>query len=113
MKIDKLLQKYGKTVHITGEDGWSTPLYHAFIQPLRYKTKLYMAGDVTPIGTNHNSVYLYIGPSNHDLTKLDKSHTVHDSQGNHYFIDRAEKIFIKDNVVYIWAVIRLITEGDE
>ncbi len=110
MNIDKMLNKFGNTVYITGADGWRTPLFNAFIQPLRYKTKLYMTGEVTPIGINRNSVYLYLGPAGHDLTKLDGSYTIHDRDKNSYLIDRAEKITVKNRAVYIWAVIRQVTK---
>lgn len=110
MSIEKMLNKYGNSVFISGADGWKSPLFSAFIQPLRYKNKLYMTGDITPLGINRNSVYLYIGPARHDLTKLDKSYRIHDSENNTYLIDRAEKIAVKNNVIYIWAVIRQTTE---
>lgn len=112
MSIEKMLTKYGNTVRITGNDGWSTPLFNAFIQPLRYKTKLYMTGERTPIGINRNSVYLYIGPPKYDLSKLDNTYRIHDGENNTYLIDRAEKITVKNNTVYIWAVVRQTTEGD-
>lgn len=110
MTIETMLNKFGNSVHISGSDGWQSPVFSAFIQPLRYKNKLYLSGEITPIGTNSNNVYLYIGPACHDLTKLDKSYKIHDKENNAYFIDRAEKIKVKDNIVYIWAVIRKITE---
>ena len=72
MNINKLLNRYGSSVYISNKEGWKSYLFHAFIQPLRYKTKLYMEGERTPIGINRNDVYLYIGPANHDLTKLAK-----------------------------------------
>lgn len=112
MNIEKMLNKFGNSVHISGSDGWQSPVFSAFIQPLRYKNKLYMTGDVTPLGINSNNVYLYIGPADHDLTKLDKSYKIHDRENSSYFIDRAEKIKVKDDIVYIWAVIRKLTEVD-
>ena len=112
MNIEKMLNNFGNSVYISGSDGWQSPVFSAFIQPLRYKNKLYMTGDVTPLGINSNNVYLYIGPADHDLTKLDKSYKIHDKEENLYLIDRAEKIKVKDNVVYIWAVIRKLTEVD-
>lgn len=112
MNITKMLNKYGSSVFITGKNAWSTPVFRAFIQPLRYKTKLYLEGEHTPIGVNKNDVYLYIGPADHDLTKLNKSYRIHDKDNNEYMIDRAEKIIVKDKTVYIWAVIRKTTEGD-
>ncbi len=110
MNIDKALKLYGSSVFLSGEDGWQTEIFKAFIQPLRYKTKMYMEGEHTPIGINKNDVYLYIGPGNHDLTKLTSSHRIHDKDNNLYMIDRAEKIQVNDKIVYIWAVIRKTTE---
>ena len=74
--------------------------------------QLYLEGEYTPIGVNKNDVYLYIGPASHDLTKLDATYRIHDRDNNKYMIDRAEKIMVKDTIVYIWAVIRRTTEGD-
>ena len=39
-----------------------------FIQPLRYKNKMYLYGVNTEIGYNSQGYYLYIGPPEHDLT---------------------------------------------
>ena len=78
MNISRLINRYGNTVHITGGDSWKSPSFKAFIQPLRYKTKLYMEGEHTPIGINRNDVYLYIGPAEHRLDKLDRTYRIHD-----------------------------------
>lgn len=112
MNIEKILSRYGNTVYLSGSDGWHSPCFKAFIQPLRYKTKLYMVGDHTPIGTNHNDVYLYIGPASHDLTKLDISYRIYDFEKTAFSIDRAEKITVNDKIVYIWAIVRKVVEGD-
>ena len=111
MNIEKLLKAYGNTIHISGYDGWKTPLFKAFIQPLRYKNKMYQQGSFTPLGVNKNNVYLYIGPANHDLTKLDNTHRIIDNENKKYIIDRAEKIKVSNTTVYIWAVIRQTTEA--
>lgn len=111
MNISKILNTYGNTVYLTCNDGWQSPLFKAFIQPLLYKNKLYQQGSFTPIGINKNNVYLYIGPADHDLTKLDSTFKIHDNENHKYIIDRAEKISVENTVVYIWAVIRQITEG--
>ena len=111
MNINKMLESYGNTVYISGADDWASPLFKAFIQPLRYKNKLYQQGSFTPLGINKNNVYLYIGPDTHDLTKLDNSYRIRDNENKKYIIDRAEKITVKNSVVYIWAVIRQTTEA--
>lgn len=112
MNITGMINKLGCSVHISGADGYIGTPFKAFIQPLRYKTKLYLQGEHTPIGVNRNDVYLYIGPADHDLTKLDSTYRIHDRENNKYMIDRAEKIMVQDTIVYIWAVIRKTTEGD-
>lgn len=111
MNINKILETYGNTIYISGADQWKSPLFKAFIQPLRYKNKLYQQGSFTQIGINKNNVYLYIGPSTHDLTKLDSTYRIHDSENKKYIIDRAEKITVKNSTVYIWAIIRQTTEA--
>ena len=112
MNVTKMLNRYGGSVFISSADGWNSPHFKAFIQPLRYKTKLYLEGEYTPIGVNKNDVYLYIGPAGHDLTKLDRTYRIHDRENNRYMIDRAERIIVNDTTVYIWAIIRKTTEGD-
>ncbi|MDR1464916.1 MAG: hypothetical protein LBJ11_06425, partial [Oscillospiraceae bacterium] len=51
-------------------DGWRSAGYGAFLQPLRYKNKMYLGGVNTRIGFNREGYYLYLGPAGHDLTKL-------------------------------------------
>ena len=84
--------------------------FSAFLQPLRYKNKLYMTGDFTPIGRNTQDLYLYIGPKEHDISQSPETYTIHDQLGNTYIIDRAEKILFRNEVIYIWAIIRKTTE---
>lgn len=111
MNFSSLFSAHGNTVYLSGADGWKSPSFKAFLQPLRYKNKLYLQGEHTPIGINKNDVYLYLGPADHDLTKLNSFHRVHDSDDNRYMIDRAEKIKFDNSTLYIWAIIRKTTEG--
>ncbi len=110
MSIDRIIQKFGMSVYLKNNTDWKSPVFNAFIQPLRYKNKLYMTGNFTPIGRNPQDVYLYMGPKNHDLTKLNSSYRLCDSSGNAYMIERAEQIIFKNEIVYIWAIIRKTTE---
>lgn len=112
MNIEKMLRKVGRTVYLSGAYGWRSEKFNALIQPLRYKTKLYLSGERTPLGVNKNDVFLYIGPPRHDLTKLGPSYRINDSDGKKYTVDKTEKIFVGDEAVYVWAVIRKTTEGE-
>lgn len=105
--------KYGRTCCLTVPNEWNSGHFKAYIQPIRYKTKLYLEGEHTEIGVNKNDVYLYLGPANHDLTRLSDNARVVDKTGAFYKIDKAEKIFLGDECIYIWAVIRKTTEVNE
>lgn len=112
MNITTLMNQFGRAMSLHLSDGWSSNTYYAFIQPLRYKNKMYLDGVNTQIGFNQQGHYLYIGPPEHDLTTFDSSGWL-SSDGVKYKIDRAEKVYNGNNVFYIWAIIRVIVEIEE
>lgn len=111
MQIGQFLNRYGREAVFTADDGWCTAPFHCFIQPLRYKNKMYLYGVNTQIGYNAQGHYLYIGPPEHDVTKLSDD-AVLQCDGIKYRIDRAEKVFCGNDVFYIWAVVRTIVEEE-
>lgn len=102
--------KHGRTCYLTLPNVWNSERFKAHIQPLRYKTKVYLEGDYTEIGVNENNVYLYLGPANHDLTRLSADARLVDGGGALYKIDKSEKVLFGGKCIYIWAVIRKTTE---
>lgn len=112
LDLDALFKKFGREILLKKDDGWSSPIFHGFIQPLRYKNKIYLDGVYTVIGFDNQGKYLYIGPAEHDLTAFDSMNGHVESDGVKYTIDRAEKVYYKDKPSYIWAIIREITEVD-
>ena len=52
MTVKSMFEKYGQEVTLKTDDGWSSPIFGAFIQPLRYKNKMYLNGVNTVIGFN-------------------------------------------------------------
>lgn len=112
MDITKFMDRYGRAAYFTDADDWSSSTFHCFIQPLRYKNKMYLYGVNTQIGFNAQGHYLYIGPPTHDLTKLSDDAELH--VGDESFrIDRAEKVYCGEKLYYIWAIIRTIVEESE
>ena len=61
--LDALFKKFGREILLKKDDGWSSPIFHGFIQPLRYKNKIYLDGVYTVIGFDNQGKYLYIGPA--------------------------------------------------
>ena len=107
MTLKSMLEKYGQEVTLKTDDGWSSPIFVALIQPLRYKNKMYLNGVNTVIGFNSQGHYLYIGPPDHDPEK-ERCHV--ESNGKKYTVDRWEKVYFKNEVIYVWAIIREIVE---
>lgn len=105
MTVEDGIKKYGLSVYIT-ESLWTSEVYKAFIQPLRYKNKMYMSGDFTEIGHYREGYYLYLGPAKHDLSALKDNAELHTADGKSYFIHRAEKVYLDEKALYVWAVIK-------
>lgn len=100
--------KHGTTVFLTTNDGWKSEYFNAYIQPIRYKNKVYLEGNYTEIGINGNNVFIYLGPANHDFTADLQNFRISDLQNRRFIIDKAEKVALDDKVLYIWAVIRQV-----
>ncbi len=107
-----IFEKSGREIELHSADGTLLDRYKGFIQPLRYKNRMYLDGINTEIGFNSQGHYLYIGPPEIDLTEVQSGAYL--STGSvKYQIDRAEKVFRRDQPFYIWAIIRTIVEVDE
>lgn len=86
----------------------------AFIQPLRYKNKMYIGNSYIPIGGVDGGRYLYLG--NPEL-RFDKAtdEVIITSNNNDYYVKRAEPYVVDNEVLYIWAILgkhSIYTEND-
>lgn len=108
MQLKFWMQQYGRAVAIH-DPRQKVQYTHAFIQPLRYKNKMYLFGVNTEIGYNSQGHYLYIGPAEQDLTTASDDAYLQAGREK-YQIDRAEMVYLQDKPLYVWAVIRTIVE---
>lgn len=115
MKTEKLFEKYGRRVKLTiNRDGVHNEYsYKAFVQPLRYKNKLYLRGKFTEIGKNKQDYYLYIGPPKYDISSVDAIADHLSFDGTEYLVYRTEKHNASGEDVYIWAIIRPVSDDSE
>ena len=111
MKLEPMLRAFGRPASFISKDGEKLAEMNAFISPLRYKNKMYLYGVNTEIGYNSQGHYLYIGPPDHDVSKLGDEQWI-ESNTQKFTVDRSEKVYFKNEVVYIWAIIREIVEVD-
>lgn len=107
--LKKYVDKYGTTVSLSSDGKvFGTP-YRAFIQPLRYKNKMYLMGVRSKLGWIDQSHYLYIGPAEKDIASLTSAARIR-SQNENFYIVKAENVHLGDNIFYNWAVIRAVVE---
>ena len=104
--VDREIGRYGSSVTIDqGGDKISTK---AFLEPLRYRNKIYIGGEYRTLGFLRREKYLYVGKSVHRLVE---NESVIETQGNKYIVKRCETYFVKDTPVYEWAI--LVPYGEE
>ena len=109
--FDAVIDRIGEEVitDIWGEQVKSK----AFIQPMRYKNKLYVDMKITELGFNDTECFLYLGPADVDFTGSERHTTVHSLSGKRsYNVSRADKISVGGEVLYIWAVLTPHIKGD-
>lgn len=90
MNLSAEFKKWGRTLVIENTDSTRTAPFKGF---------------------NSQGYYLYIGPPEHDLT-LNEDALIIDGDIK-YQIDRAEKIKLGEEVLYVWAVVRTVVEITE
>lgn len=108
---EKFISKYGRPVTICNENDACIQQTKCFIQPLRYKNKMYTQGTPTDIGYNYSGYYLLIAPPDFDADSIGESGYISDGS-KQYHVDKSEKIYFGTQVLYIWAVLREHRDGN-
>ena len=107
MTLEKMFRVCGRNVQLCSlDESWQSEIYNAFVQPLRYKNKMYLDDLHLDAGVEDMGYYLYIGPKEHDLTALLPQHGFLKTADVKYSIIKSEKVYYADDVLYIWAILR-------
>ena len=107
--IRPFIERYGCEVALSHDGQTFFAPYRAFVQPLRYKNKMYLEGTRTRIGHADQSYYLYVGPGNVDVTKLPQNAVLRMGEGKFYF-SHCESVQLADQTIYMWAILRALIE---
>lgn len=103
--IKSSIEKYGNVIQIKYTDG-NTISSKAFVEPLRYKHKMYIGGKERDLDSlkRIKKKYLYVGKPNVSLHKGD----IVLWQDFEFDVETVEKYIQKeDNAMYIWAILSL------
>lgn len=104
-ELDKSFDRFGRTTYVTC-DNWTTRDYKAIIEPLRYKNKMYLNGFHNELGHYPEGFYLFIGPVKMPFDEFNDTALIHTPDGKSYEIHRWEKVYLRDDPLYIWAAIK-------
>ena len=79
--------------------------FYGFLQPLRYKNKLYLSGVPTELGYDSMKKYLLICDPSIDLESIDGiNHRLAFGEST-YGVDHYEIVYRMGEPLYIWAII--------
>ena len=102
----RLFEKYGvKMNYIVSSSADKSFDFHAFLQPLRYKNKLYLSGVPTELGYDGLKKYLLICPPDIDLDPIDGINYRLCFGDASYGVDHWETVYGKGESLYLWAII--------
>ena len=105
--IKKLFKTFGCAVTVCSANvAPYTAQSFGFLQPLRYKNKMYVDTQMTDLGLDDDGRYVYIGLPEPLLTSTaDNGRTL--EMGNQKFsVIRAENVFHQGKSLYVWAIIK-------
>lgn len=82
--------------------------FFGFLQPLRYKNKMYLNGVTTELGFNTTRKYLLISAANVKLKESDRETVIITTRDGKYCCDHSETVRFGDTDCYCWSVIHRI-----
>ena len=98
--VIKSIQTYGEEITVVNDD--NTVLARAFIEPLRYRNKIYIGGGYRTLGMKHSEKYLYVGIPDIPLVE---NKTIVKRKDEKYLVKRVERYYVKEQVAYTWAIL--------
>ncbi len=99
-QIKLLMKEAGQQVEIAR--GEKTDIVYAFLQPLRYKNKMYIELQPSEVGRVDDGCYLYLGPSDAEFLADDILY----ANGRRFVVQRVEKVYLFSKPLYCWATVR-------
>lgn len=98
-----LFEKYG--VQVASTDGSERAVFPAFLQPLRYKNKIYLSGVPTELGYDGLNKYLLLAPPELDIKFLEgEGFTLHFGEDS-FSTDHCEPVYLGKKKLYYWAIV--------
>ncbi len=101
--IERWTARCGRPLSIVSS-GTRTECY-GFLQPLRYKNKMYLDNDYLPGGYAESGHFLYLGPPDIRLDRMTPGTQIAAGTES-YTVKRAECVYWGGKPLYVWAVLQ-------
>lgn len=109
-RIKRAMENHGQKIYIHDGKIQSMP-YKAFIQPIRYKNRMYLQDISTVVGRDSKDYFLYIGPYDREIDQENRNFVV-ESNFTKYSVVKSQPVRFDDQVIYVWAVIKEFVEDE-
>lgn len=110
--ITDLITRFGCNISVSA--GSSTDECRAFIQPLRYKNKLYLDGTSLTQGLYGGSYCLLIAPPDLRLDGAAEDYVIECKAMNKRFtVKKTDTYYFNDTPLYLWAVLGEYNNSEE
>ena len=96
-------KKFGRTMTYTDPNGSYD--FQAFLQPLRYKNKMYLSGTLTEIGYDTLRKFVLICPVSVNIPAVDGTRATLEFDGDSFCVGHCEKVFFGETPLYYWAIV--------
>lgn len=99
--VKKLIDKHGCDLSLAdGSFSW-----RAFVEPLRYKNKLYVEESSLPEGMINRTAFRYIGPPEIDLNEIAPRGTLIRMGNITLTVSHSEAVNFDNSAVYVYGVL--------
>ena len=102
--MKSIFRKAGITITVC-KNGEPFSTFNAFLQPLRYKNKIYLRGVATELGFDSLKKYLLISPPDISLSEIDGADMTLRLGSNHLSIDHSEIVYFGKEPFYTWSIV--------
>ena len=83
--------------------------FFGFLQPLRYKNKMYLNGISTELGYNTTKKYLLISQPDVKLKQNERENVVITASDGKYCCDHSETVSFGEKECYCWSIVHRVS----
>ena len=106
--LSRILERYGRDMQLIFIAEEETENFKGFLQPLRYKNKMYLNRIATELSYTNTRKFLLICGADIRVETADGYVSVIEAGPDRYCIDHSEKVYAKGVPVYSWSIVHQV-----